>query len=100
MATKYYLYWYSISKEIPAQQFYTISYDKLITDPKEVINTIYRHFNLEIRDEFNNALEEMTGKSKKYRSKHSYSMEQYGLSEKETYTELKRVFERYHFEAN
>ena len=97
LAIEYYKYFYRVSEVFPASQFYTLKYDELISEPEEVINKIYHHFDLEKSNEFVKLLKEKTEYSKKYKSKHTYSLELYGLSRQLVYDELKQIFEKYNF---
>lgn len=97
LAIEYYKYFYRVSKEFPLEQFYTLSYDELVSEPEEVINKIYRHFDINKSANFTKLLREKTEQSKNYKSKHTYSLELYGLSKEMVYEELKQVFEKYNF---
>ena len=97
LAIKYYQYFYQVSKEIPEAQFYTVSYDELISNAGNVIHQIYYHFGLEMNPNFKNRLIEKTQRSRSYKSKHNYSMKLYGLSKQKVFEQLKPVFEKYDF---
>jgi len=97
LGIKFYQYFHRISMEMPPDQFYSVSYDELISDPENVIQQIYFHFGMEMGPEFKKRLKESTQKSRSYKSKHSYSIEEYGLSKQKLYEQLKPVFEKYNF---
>ena len=76
----------------------TVRYDELVTEPRAVVERIYEHFGIPIEASFRERLEAATAKSRTYKSSHKYSLEQYGLDEKELYRDLEAVFARYGFE--
>lgn len=97
LAIHYYQYFYMVSKAFSPAQFYTFSYNDLIEEPEELINKIYYHFDLDKNTDFTKLLKEKTEHNKNYKSKHTYSLELYGLSKKMVYEELKPVFKKYNF---
>lgn len=97
LSIAYYKYFYRVSKDFSPEQFYTLSYNELISEPEEVINKIYDHFDLIKSGDFTKLLKEKTEHSKNYKSKHDYSLEIYGLSKEMVYEELKPIFEKYNF---
>jgi hypothetical protein len=97
LAIQFYQYFYQISKELPDSQFFSVGYDELVSNPENVIEQIYFHFGMEMSPEFKKRLKESTQKSKNFKSKHSYSIEEYGLSKQVVYEQLKPVFEKYGF---
>jgi len=76
----------------------TVRYDELVTEPRAVVERIYDHLDLAIEAPFRERLEEATAKSRTYKSRHTYSLGQYGLDEAELYEDLEAVFKRYGFE--
>ena len=49
--------------------------------PKQFVLDLYAGFDMDVSAEFDARLTAMTTRNRKYKSKHSYSLEQYGLSE-------------------
>lgn len=78
--------------------FYSCTYTDLMKRPKELVLDIYSHFGFEVDEAFNEKLTIATTKARKYRSKHSYSLEEYGYTKEEIYLPLKDVFDRFGFE--
>jgi hypothetical protein len=74
-----------------------IYYDDLVADPKQAVERIYSHFNLPMGDEHRLFLEAESQKARSYKSKHHYSLEQFGLSKQQVYEALEDVFEAYGF---
>ena len=80
-------------------KLYPCLYTDLMEKPKELVLDIYRQFDLNVSPEFEKRLDQATNKAKKYQSKHSYSLEEYGYTKEEIYEPLKDVFERFNFKA-
>jgi len=94
----YYRYILEIKKKLPAEQYLEIYYDDLVADPRRSVERIYSHFNLPMGDEHRLFLEAESRKAQAYKSKHHYSLEQFGLSKQQVYEALEDVFEAYGFE--
>ncbi len=88
-----------VKKQFDAKQFYALSYDSLTAAPKQSVLDIYRHFGWEVSEAFEKALSAESQRNKSYRSAHSYSLEEYGISKAEIATELAEVIEEFGFKA-
>lgn len=75
------------------------TYDNLVADPGAFVTRIYKQFGFTITDDYRKYLDQETEKSKKYRSKHSYSLDQYGLTPEQVTTDFKPIFDRFGFES-
>ena len=98
LAITYYQYFEQISKELPESQFYSVSYQELIADAENVVCNIYSHFEMKMSQKVKVKIREKTNRNRKYKSKHNYSFEEYGLTKKEIYDQLKPVFDKFNFE--
>lgn len=94
----YYHYFMKQQQQIDPEKLITIRYDDLVAMPKETVLEIYEHLGFKPTKKFLQKLEESTQKARKYSSKHSYSLEQFGLDEEWVRTSLKPVLEKYGFE--
>ena len=74
-------------------------YDNLIRDPGAFVKTVYNRFGFILSEEYQQYLDCETDKSKKYQSKHSYSLDQYGLDNEQVVSDFKPIFERFGFES-
>ncbi len=93
---EYYNYFQEMKKNrINSENLVTIKYNELVKAPKETVLKIYNQFNFEVTPKLLERLDQATRKAKKYKSGHSYSLEQYGLSEQEVYNLMKPVYEEY-----
>ena len=66
-------------------QFYDMDYFDLISEPVRTVEAIYRHFGIEMTDEARAAMHASDEESKQgpRAPKHTYSLEDYGLTEQQ-----------------
>jgi omega-hydroxy-beta-dihydromenaquinone-9 sulfotransferase len=74
-----------------------VTYDKLTTEPKETVTNLYAKFGLDMGFEYAEQLEVEQTKIRSYKSKHSYSLEEYDLDPEGLLEEFRDVFDRYGF---
>ncbi len=98
MAFEYYRYILKLKKTLPEDQFIDVYYEDLVADPEATVERIYQKFHLDMSLEYREILRQEARKARKYKSKHSYSLEEYGLTKEMVYEELKDVFEEYGFD--
>jgi hypothetical protein len=94
---EYYLHLHEVEQGLPPERLLKVRYEDLVADPHRTVHNIYRNFGLEISPEYEALLTEETGRARKYKSRHHYSLEDYGLTEQMIYERLKPVFEDYGF---
>lgn len=94
---KYYIHLHEVEKNFPANGLLKVRYEDLIADPHKTISRIYQDFQLEFSPEYDTLLAEERNKARKYKSKHHYSLENYGLTKEMIYQRLKPVFDDYGF---
>ncbi len=93
----YYKHILEIKKTLPAEQFLEIHYDDLVANPQLAVERIYHHFQIPPNDMYERFLAEESKQAGSYKSKHHYTLEEFGLSKQQVYIELKEVFEVYGF---
>jgi len=98
LGIRYYQYFYEMRAKFPKNQLVTVAYKNLVERPYETVTSIYQQFDMPMSDAFLNRLEEKTKVSRTYKSKHSYSLEQYGLTAKDIHEPLDMIFEEFGFE--
>ncbi len=98
MIFDYYRHILEIKKILPAEQFLEIYYDDLVANPRLAVEQIYTHFKLPLDVMYCRFLAEASEQAGIYKSKHHYSLEEFGLNKQQVYTELKEVFDAYDFE--
>ena len=94
----YYNYFHEKIKNVPENQKITIKYDELVEFPKETILNVYKKLEMEVSPRFLNKLELATNNATKYKSGHTYSLAQFGLSNEQVQEKIGWVFEKYGFE--
>lgn len=96
-------HWYSYPLErlegIPRDGFIFVRYDDLAADPAGTVSSIYDHFGFEMSPAYAGVLQEESGKARRYRSQHKYSVEQTGLSWEQMLAIYRDVFDRFGFET-
>jgi hypothetical protein len=97
MGFEYYRAVLKIRAGLPQDVFVTVQYDDLVKDPKAVVEQLRRWLRLPITEAFAPRLADAIEGHQRYRSRHRYSLEEYGLTKEHVYNELKEVFETYGF---
>lgn len=82
------------------ERFLEVRYEDLIADPMAIIKQIYEQFQLNLSETtFSDFQTQIQAAQSGYKSKHKYSLEQFGLSKEMIYTSMKDVFDYYKFQA-
>jgi omega-hydroxy-beta-dihydromenaquinone-9 sulfotransferase len=100
IAIGYYAYLYDQKDKIKKENLLILMYDDIVKKPKETALKIYEYFGFEISDNFMQALNGYTSESRKYKSKHSYSLAQYGIEKNDIYEPLKELMDEFGFDKN
>lgn len=100
VACNLYLYAQDVFDGFDEDSFMIIKYDDLVARPKEIVEMIYSKWDMEIGVDFAIKLKNDTDKSKNYKSRHSYSLEQFGVNKDVVYNRLRGIFEKYNFECS
>ncbi len=98
LAMDYYVYFHENIRKLPENQWCTLKYEDLVENPHREMLKIYHHLNMPVSQVFDERLRQASGRAKKYKSGHSYSLEQYGMTRAEVLAKLEPVFDRYQFE--
>ena len=97
LAIIYYEYFNQQKKNINPSCLITLKYDDLVANPYASVMKVYEQFNFKMSGSMEEKLQKESNISKTYKSKHHYSLEQYGLDKQEIYKKLPFVFEEYGF---
>jgi len=98
IAIKFYRRGWDARKRVPESQWRTVRYTDLVADPKATVLGVYRHFGLKPSQEFLGRLTAETQRARKYRSKHRYTLEDFGLTRARIHEPLADVFADLGFE--
>ncbi len=99
LAVRWYQNMLDKQHQFTSDRYVRILYSELAKDPAAAIEKIYSHFGITMSEEFSARLTSVTTRSRNYKSKHSYSLEEYGLSKEWIQKELAGVIEAYGFES-
>lgn len=92
-----YLYAELVIPELDESSFLIVKYDEMVCDPGKAVENIYNRFGMSIETDYMEFLKNETEKSIKYKSKHCYSLEQFGVKKDFVYNRLSTIFKKYNF---
>lgn len=98
LSIAFYQHFFAISSELDMSKFFWVRYDDFVAQPRQTVLDIYSKFGWKVSDQMSGKLLEQTSKGRSYKSKHSYSFEQYGYNREEIYRQLEPVFKRFGFQ--
>jgi len=79
-------------------RFHCVPYRDLLADPAKRVFEIYQRFGLTLSPDVQNRLIASAAEQRRWKSDHSYSLAQFGLTKEFVYGELREVFDYYRFE--
>jgi hypothetical protein len=95
-------HWYRYPLErlarAPKNSYAVVKYDDLIGDPYQTITGIYDRLDLEVCSAFAGVLQEEAEKARNYHSRHTYSLEEMGLTRHQIVADFEDVFDRFGFD--
>jgi hypothetical protein len=94
---EYYAFAYKTIQKLSPKSVMIVTYDEITKDPKQVVEQVYTWMGREMEPAFVARLDEKLAKSRNYKSRHTYSPEEFGTSEEVIYHQLSEVFQRYGF---
>jgi len=97
IAIDFYNYFHKNKNKFKAKNFYVVPYKKLTTNPMQAVEAVYTHFEMDLSVAFKGRLEVHLNSPKKYKSRHTYSLEQYGFTKAEIEEKLGEVMQAYGF---
>lgn len=81
----------------PRSSYAIVKYDDLVQDPERTIADIYTHFGLALGPEFAQTLRREADQARRYRSQHTYSLEQFGYTREQIVARYQDIFDRFGF---
>ncbi|MEZ4728376.1 MAG: sulfotransferase [Caldilineaceae bacterium] len=88
-----------VEEGMPDQAFYPLHYEALVQAPVETVWALFRFFHWQPSAPFLSLLAQEQRRQATYRSRHHYSLEQYGLQKAEIDEALREVFVKYNWSA-
>jgi omega-hydroxy-beta-dihydromenaquinone-9 sulfotransferase len=95
LAVRWYQHLFAFRNKVSPAQYYCIDYRDLSRDPRAAIEKLYAHFGWSISPGFAAELEGALGRQRKFKSKHEYTLEEFGLSPEWIQGELGAVLDHY-----
>lgn len=95
---EYYRLGLQARRKLPESRFLVLPYTELVADPMAAVGRVYGHFGLQQSPAFSAKLTERVGALRSYRRRHEYTLERFGLSRAELYSELREVFDEFGFD--
>jgi hypothetical protein len=92
-----YYYALDVMKGLPPERYAIVQYTDLVADPKATIEAVYERLQLPLSPEFEQYLAAERSRQKRYRSANAYSLEEFGIDEKELKQKLEPLTERFGF---
>lgn len=94
-AKHWYLYPHQYLKKLPYDQYFVLRYKDLVTDPKAVIEAIYRQFGIKMTREYQKILTRESEKAKQFKSHHKYSLRKMGLNQRKIKRDFSKAIKEY-----
>jgi hypothetical protein len=87
-----YAHWVALAPKFSAQQYGHIRFDDLVAQPQATLMALYAHFGWIPTDDFLARLRIASHAARRYQSRHSYSLADYGLGESDLKARYPAVF--------
>ena len=80
LAVEWYKHLAEFRRQVDPRQYYCLDYRDLVRNPRGAIEELYGHFGWPLSDAYRNRLDAATQRQRQFKSKHEYTLEQFGLS--------------------
>ena len=98
LAIEWYKHLFAFRRQVNPNNYYCVDYRELVRHPGETIEKLYAHFGWPMSEAFRNQLAAATHRQKEFKSKHEYTLGEFGLSERWIQEELGEVLDAYGLE--
>ena len=95
LAVEWFKHLFAFRQRVDPGNYYCIDYRDLVRDPRATIERLYQHFGWEVSEPFRRALSAATERQRDFKSKHEYTLEEFGLSEDWIEVELGEILDAY-----
>lgn len=92
-----YDYALEVLEELPPERFAFVQYTDLVADPKATVEKVYERLQISISPSFEKHLAAEGRRQKRYRSANAYSLEEFGIDQRELEKKLEPLIERFGF---
>ena len=98
LAVRWFQHLFEFRQKVNPKQYYCIDYRDLTQDPKAALEKLYAHFGWTMSDAYLAKLTQATQRQREFKSKHEYSLADFGLSPEWIQQELGDVLDAYGLE--
>ncbi|HVU26643.1 MAG TPA: sulfotransferase [Verrucomicrobiae bacterium] len=98
LAIEWYKHLFAFRRQVNPKNYYCIDYRELVQDPKETVRKLYGHFGWQIPESYRDSLAEASRRQLEFKSKHEYTLDEFGLSREWIQSELGEVLDAYGLE--
>ena len=95
LAVRWFQHLFEFRNKVDPKQYYCIDFRELTKDPLGALEKMYAHFGWHMSDSFRSSLTTATQRERKFKSKHDYTLEEFGLSKDWIQQELGTVLDHY-----
>lgn len=95
LAVEWYKHLFAFRNRVDPRRYYCIDYRDLSRDPGGTVENLYAHFGWPVSDAFRQRLLEATQRQRRFKSKHAYSLEEFGVSKTWIQQELGELMATY-----
>lgn len=98
LAVEWYKHLFAFRRRVPPRQYYCIDYRDLVRNPRKTIENLYTHFGWIMDEACRARLDVATQRQREFKSKHEYTLEEFGLSKEWIQEELGEVMDAHGLE--
>jgi hypothetical protein len=98
LAIEWYRHLFAFRKKVNPAQYYCIDFRDLVKNPRTTLEQLYAHFGWTVSPELAQRLDLATQRQQEFKSKHEYTLEEFGLSPELIQSELGELMEFYRLE--
>jgi len=95
LAVRWFQHLFEFRNKVNPAQYYCIDYRDLTRDPKAALEKLYAHFGWTMSDAYRARLTAATQGQREFKSKHDYTLEEFGLSKEWIQEELGPLLDHY-----
>ncbi len=95
LAVQWFRHLFEFRQKVDPRQYYCLNYRDLVRDPRAAIEQVYQHFGWGMSEAFRAELVSATQRQREFKSKHKYTLEEFGLSKEWIQTELGVMMDHY-----
>jgi len=98
LAVEWYKHLFAFRQQANPKNYYCVDYRDLVRHPGETVEKLYAHFGWHMSDHFREQLTAATQRQREFKSKHEYTLGEFGLSEAWIQEELGELMDTYGLE--